>query len=90
MAYNTKNYTEQGGEKTVIGGTLEFTDDAKVENFPGGGSGYTLPAATKEALGGIYAVENLEDCAATDVDGIKEYINTQLLSSLRGAGILKD
>ena len=24
MSYNTKNYTEQGGEKTVIGGTLEF------------------------------------------------------------------
>lgn len=90
MAYNTKNYTEQGGEKTVIGGTLEFTDEAKVENFPGGGSGYTLPAATKEALGGIYAVDNLEDCAATDADGIKEYINTQLLSSLRSAGILKD
>jgi hypothetical protein len=24
MAYNTKNYTEQGGEKTIIGGTLEI------------------------------------------------------------------
>ena len=24
MSYNTKNYTEQGGEKTVIGGTLEI------------------------------------------------------------------
>lgn len=24
MPYNTKNYTEQGGEKTVIGGTLIF------------------------------------------------------------------
>jgi len=22
--YNAKNYTEQGGEKTVIGGTLEI------------------------------------------------------------------
>ena len=26
MSNNTKNYTEQGGEKTVIGGTLEFTE----------------------------------------------------------------
>lgn len=34
MSYNTKNYTEQGGEKTVIGGTLEFADDAKVVNLP--------------------------------------------------------
>ena len=25
MSYNTKNYTEQGGEKTVIGGTIDLT-----------------------------------------------------------------
>ena len=30
MSYNTKNYTEQGGEKTVIGGTLEIMDEATV------------------------------------------------------------
>ena len=28
MSYNAKNYTEQGGEKTVIGGTLEFSEGA--------------------------------------------------------------
>ena len=28
--YNTKNYTEQGGEKTVIGGTLEIKEGATV------------------------------------------------------------
>ena len=28
MSYNTKNYTEQGGEKTVIGGSLEFVEGA--------------------------------------------------------------
>ena len=50
---NVKNYTEQGGEKTVIGGTLEFTDDAKVVNMPGGGSGYVLPPASYDKLGGI-------------------------------------
>ncbi|QSX09542.1 Head fiber protein [Alkalibacter rhizosphaerae] len=27
---NVKNYTEQGGEKTVIGGTLEILDGAQV------------------------------------------------------------
>jgi hypothetical protein len=32
--YDTKNYTEQGGEKTVIGGELEITGDAKVSGFP--------------------------------------------------------
>ena len=30
MSYNTKNYTEQGGEKTVIGGTLEIKEGAVV------------------------------------------------------------
>ena len=30
MTYNTKNYTEQGGDKTVIGGTLEIKDEATV------------------------------------------------------------
>ena len=30
MSYNTKNFTEQGGEKTVIGGTLEIKEGAVV------------------------------------------------------------
>ena len=116
MSYNTKNYTEQGGEKTVIGGTLEFGSNAQVKNFPGGGS-YTLPAATASTLGGVkvgdglsaeadgtlsvaaatktvaggvLAVDNLEDCAATDVAGVNAFINTYLLARLRSAGILKD
>ena len=33
--YNVKNYTEQGGEVTHIGGSLVFGDGAKVKNFPG-------------------------------------------------------
>ena len=81
MSYNAKNYTEQGGEKTVIGGTLEFASGAKIVN---------LPEATKNATGGIKAVDNLEDCAATDVAGINDFINTHILAGLRSAGILKD
>lgn len=27
---NVKNYTEQGGERTVIGGTLEVTSEGKL------------------------------------------------------------
>ena len=34
MSYNTKNFTEQGGEKTVIGGTLEIKDGAVVTGLP--------------------------------------------------------
>ena len=62
MSYNTKNYTEQGGEKTVIGGELEILPGAKikadegaeVEGFGGGGE-YELPIATQETLGGVKA-----------------------------------
>jgi len=34
MAYNVKNYTEQGGEKTVIGGTLEIKEGASITGLP--------------------------------------------------------
>ena len=34
MDYNTKNYTEQGGDKTVIGGTLEIKEGATVNGLP--------------------------------------------------------
>lgn len=46
MSFNTKNYTEPGGEKTVIGGTLAFANGAKVDN---------LPAATTTKTGGVKA-----------------------------------
>ena len=56
MSYNTKNYTEQGGEKTVIGGTLEIKQGASVTGLPS----YTLPAATASALGGVKAATKSE------------------------------
>lgn len=34
MSYNAKNYTEQGGEKTVIGGVLEVKEGASVTGLP--------------------------------------------------------
>ena len=33
--YNSKNYTEQGGERTVIGSALVFEEGAAIEGFPG-------------------------------------------------------
>ena len=35
MSYNAKNYTEQGGDVTHIGGVLEFDGQATLEGFPG-------------------------------------------------------
>lgn len=62
MSYNAKNYTEQGAEKTVIGGELEILpgatikadEGATVEGFDGGGE-YVLPIATQDTLGGVKA-----------------------------------
>jgi hypothetical protein len=51
MSYNTKNYTEQGGEKTVIGGTLEIKEGATVTGL----SANPLLMATEETLGGVKA-----------------------------------
>ena len=34
MSYNAKNYTEQGGKKTVIGGELVIKPGANVNGFP--------------------------------------------------------
>ena len=34
----TKNYNTDGGDRTVIGGVLEFEQGAEVKNFPDGGS----------------------------------------------------
>lgn len=35
MMHTSKNYKEQGGDTSVIGGTLEFLSGAKIKNFPG-------------------------------------------------------
>ena len=50
MSYNAKNYTEQGGDRTVIGGVLEIKEGASVTGLPS-----TLSAATASALGGVKA-----------------------------------
>lgn len=39
---NVKNYTEQGGEKTVIGGALEIKEGASV-------TGLSFPVAANQA-----------------------------------------
>ena len=70
-----KNYRTDGGDKTVIGGTLEFTDDAKVINFPGGGGTFT-PAA------------NIPASTAAEVADIVTAFNS-LLTALKTAGLME-
>jgi hypothetical protein len=57
---NAKNYLEQGGEKTVIGGTLEITSEGKL-TFDGV---RLRPAETQP------------DSAATTIADLKSDLNT--------------
>ena len=60
--YNAKNYTEQGGEKTIIGGTLEIKEGASITGLP---SQFT-PA------------ENQSDSTATTIAGLVVDFNALL------------
>lgn len=57
MSYNTKNYTEQGGDKTVIGGSLEIKEGAEVIGLS---SSSEITPASKTKLGGIKANSKAE------------------------------
>ena len=56
MDYNAKNYMAQGGDRLVIGGTLEIQEGASVTGLPAA----TVAAATEEALGGMLAAAKTE------------------------------
>ena len=56
MGYNAKNYMAQGGDRLVIGGTLEIKEGASVTGLPAA----TASAATEEALGGVLAAAKAE------------------------------
>ena len=71
MSYNAKNYTEQGGEKTVIGG--EIVIEGKITVADGGqveGITEVTGAATESTLGGIKAAAKGEE------DTVEVKINT--------------
>jgi hypothetical protein len=80
MSYNTKNYREQGGEKTVIGGEVILAANAKV----------TIdPAAIIEGLpgGSINAAASQVDSTATTIEELVMDLNA-LLAKLRSAGLM--
>ena len=70
--YNTKNYTEQNGDVTHIGGKLVFDEGSSVENFPGGG---------------VAPAENQAESTATTVAALKDDFNA-LLAKLKTAGLM--
>lgn len=71
----SKNYNTDGGNRTVIGGVLEFEDGAEVRNMPAG-SGSAAGVAANQAAS-----------TATAVAGLKNDFNA-LLVKLKNAGIM--
>ena len=66
--YNAKNYTEQGGDVTHIGGKLVIEEGVEVEGFDGGGGSYTLPVASAETLGGVKAAAKTDESVKVAAD----------------------
>lgn len=72
MSYSGKNYAEQGGDKWVIGGTLEIKEGASVTGLPAA----EVPQAANQA-----------DSVATEVAALVTDFNG-LLAKLKAAGLM--
>lgn len=99
MSYNTKNYTEQGGDVTRFGGKVVFEEGCVVEGL----SGATLEPATATTLGGVMVgnglsiteagklsvagAANQAASTATDAEGLVADFNA-LLTKLKAAGLM--
>lgn len=83
MSYNAKNYTEQGGNKTVIGGILEIKEGAEVTGLPTP----TIPDATTSTKGVVKQAATQADSTAETVEALVSDFNS-LLSKLKTAGIV--
>ena len=75
-----KNYATDGGDRLVIGGTLEVLDTATVTGLQ---SGY----ATEQTAGSVYQATNQAESAATTIAELKSDFNALLLK-LKNAGIM--
>jgi len=74
MSYNAKNYTEQGGDVTHIGGKLIIDEGSSVEGL-------------LSSLGSGSVMENQAASEATTVAALKEDFNS-LLAKLKAAGLM--
>ena len=77
---NCKNYLTDGGDRLVIGGTLEVLDTATVTGLQ---SGY----ATEQTAGSVYQATNQAESAATTIADLTSDFNALLLK-LKDAGIM--
>ena len=83
MSYNAKNYAEQGGDVTHIGGQLVIEEGASVEGLPSS----ALPEATETEGGAVKKAANQADSEASTIATLKDDFNALLLK-LKTAGIM--
>lgn len=76
MGYNTKNYTEQGGDKTVIGGVLEVKDGGLIKINEGA------------LITGLPIASNQANSTATTISALKDNFN-DLLAKFKDAGFME-
>lgn len=91
-AYNVKNYTEQGGDRTVINGEIvingKLTVSEKAEVNGVEKSPYTLTPATPTTIGGVKEALNVKESTASNVGALKNDLN-ELIIKLKDAGIVE-
>ena len=76
MGYNTNNYTEQGGDKTVIGGVLEVKDGGLIKIKEGA------------LITGLPIASNQVNSTATTISALKDNFN-DLLAKFKDAGFME-
>lgn len=81
MSYNTKNYTEQGGDVTHFGGKVIFEEDCEIEGLPVS----EIPDASTSEKGLVYQAQSVPIVTGETVT--PEVFNS-LLHALQNAGIM--
>ena len=91
--YNAKNYTEQGGEVSHIGGSLVFEEGATVNGFP-------LEKASTSKLGGVKVgsglsatsggVLSVKAATASEIGAVKQAANQSASTAVDVAGVVAD
>ena len=77
---NCKNFLADGGDRLVIGGTLEVLGTATVIGLQ---SGY----ASEQTAGSVYQAINQTESAASTIADLKSDFNA-LLQKLKNAGVM--
>ena len=77
---NCKNYLTDGGDRLVIGGTLEVLDTANVSGLQSG-------FATEQTAGSVFQAPNQASSNASTIADLKSDLNA-LLQRLKNAGIM--